>query len=69
MKILIDADDFMNILNETQIEGDEYDKGLGKAKALLQKEILKELRTYCDNYCERDFCNGCERLENKAKFE
>lgn len=32
---LIDADIFMNELNESQQEFDEYYKGLGKAKALL----------------------------------
>lgn len=33
--MLIDADVFMNELNESQQEFDEYYKGLGKAKTLL----------------------------------
>lgn len=41
MKILIDADEFMNTLNEAQIEGDEYYKGLGKAKKSITERNIE----------------------------
>ena len=50
-QVLIDADKFMNILNEAQIEGDEYYKGLGKAKELLSEEVNAILHPkICDCY-------------------
>ena len=57
---LIDADEFMQMLNEEQNELDDYYLGLGKAKSMLSdmKTIDAVLVTRCKD------CVLSERVEN-----
>ena len=79
---LIDADKAIEILNENQVEGDEFYKGLGKAKSILMEqptvEVAKKSKPIllckwrnedrCGMYCN-GFDTDCENYKPYKSVE
>lgn len=72
--MLIDADVFMNELNDAQREFDEYYKGLGRAKTLLLSQPAVDAQPVVhghwvyDHWCEFK-CSNCGEWSNSKPYK